>query len=540
VNWVSGAHEKGDIDMTLQDDMFKGDFSTLAKCVNKMMAGLLDMNQKSMTVVKEFGEGNFDAPLEQFPGKKAFINETIEQVRSNLKALNEDAQLLADAARDGRVSVRADASRHLGDYRKIVDGMNETLDMIVEPITAVKEAVDTIITASNEISMGNSDLSGRTEQQASDLQETAARMEELAGTVKQNAENAKQANLLSLTASGNAVKGGEMVADVVKTMSAINESAQKIEDIISVIDGIAFQTNILALNAAVEAARAGEQGRGFAVVAGEVRNLAQRSAGAAKEIKELITDSVSKTAEGTKQVEVAGTTMDDIVNSVKRVADIISEISAASQEQTKGIDEVNQAVASMDETTQQNAALVEEAAAAAESLVDQANQLASVVGAFKLESKGGLSVKSSLNKSKAKTFAISSNQSGIKFSFADAINAHQKWKVRLIDYINGKSNEHLDIAAVSCDDKCDLGKWIYGSASKHQHTKEYKQLKRSHAEFHSSVGDIVRSVQNNDTEMAKRLLGGDFYQYSNNTVKAINAMQSVIEGTVSSVTGTHG
>ncbi|HAF01656.1 MAG TPA: methyl-accepting chemotaxis protein [Methylophilaceae bacterium] len=385
VNWVSGEHEKGEVDMTLRDDMFKGDFSTLAKCVNKMIAGLLEMNQKSMAVVKEFGEGNFDAPLEKFPGKKAYINETIEQVRSNLKALNEDAQMLADAAHEGRVSVRADANRHLGDYRKIVEGMNETLDMIVEPISAVKVAVETISTAANEISSGNSDLSSRTEQQASSLEETAASMEELASTVKQNAENAKQANQLALTASSVAVKGGQVVGEVVSTMSAINESAQKIEDIISVIDGIAFQTNILALNAAVEAARAGEQGRGFAVVAGEVRSLAQRSASAAKEIKELITDSVHKTTEGTKLVENAGNTMSEVVTSVQRVADIISEIAAASSEQTTGIDQVNQAVTSMDETTQQNAALVEQAAAAAESLVEQANQLADVVSVFKLD-----------------------------------------------------------------------------------------------------------------------------------------------------------
>lgn len=385
VNWVSAEHEKGGIDMTLRDDMFKGDFSTLAKSVNKMMAGLLEMNQKSMEVVRAFGEGDFNAPLEQFPGKKAFINETIEQVRSNLKALNEDAQLLADAAREGRVSVRADASRHHGDYRKIVEGMNETLDMIVAPITTVKVAAETINTAAKEIAQGNSDLSRRTEEQAASLEKTASSMDELSSTVKQNADNAKQANQLAISASDVAVKGGEAVSEVVNTMSAINESARKIEDIISVIDGIAFQTNILALNAAVEAARAGEQGRGFAVVAGEVRSLAQRSASAAKEIKELITDSVNKTTEGTKQVETAGATMQEIVTSVKHVADIIAEISAASQEQSAGITLVNDAIIRMDDTTQQNTALVEQAAAAAESLMEQADELMSTVSIFSIE-----------------------------------------------------------------------------------------------------------------------------------------------------------
>lgn len=385
VNWVSNEHEKGAIDMRLRDDMFKGDFSTLAKCVNKMVEGIIDMNEKTMSVVKAFGEGNFNAPLEQFPGKKAEINDTIEQVRKNLKALNADAYMLSEAAKDGRITVRADASRHQGDFRKIVEGVNNTLDMIVEPIIKVKESVETITTAANEIAQGNNDLSQRTEQQASSLEETASSMEELASTVKQNAENAKQANQLAIAASSVAVKGGEVVANVVSTMSDINDSARKIEDIISVIDGIAFQTNILALNAAVEAARAGEQGRGFAVVAGEVRSLAQRSASAAKEIKDLIADSVNKTTEGTKLVESAGSTMEDIVNSVQRVADIVSEISAASQEQSSGIDQVNQAVTSMDEVTQQNAALVEEAAAAAESLMEQAERLGEVVSVFNLQ-----------------------------------------------------------------------------------------------------------------------------------------------------------
>jgi len=259
--------------------------------------------------------------------------------------------------------------------------MNESLVKIVGEVRSGSEAIGS---GTKQIATGNADLSQRTEEQASSLEETASSMEELTSTVKQNAENAKQANQLALGASTVAVKGGQVVGEVVTTMSSINESSKKIVDIIGVIDGIAFQTNILALNAAVEAARAGEQGRGFAVVASEVRNLAQRSAAAAKEIKALIGDSVDKVGAGTKLVDEAGKTMEEIVTSVKRVTDIMSEITAASQEQSAGIEQINQAITQMDEVTQQNAALVEEAAAAAESLEEQAQNLDTAVAVFKL------------------------------------------------------------------------------------------------------------------------------------------------------------
>jgi len=257
-------------------------------------------------------------------------------------------------------------------------------DALVRVVSQVRQGTDTIATASSQIASGNQDLSSRTEQQASSLEQTAASMEELTSTVKQNADNARQANQLASSASEVAVRGGSVVGLVVDTMSAINASSKKIVDIISVIDGIAFQTNILALNAAVEAARAGEQGRGFAVVASEVRSLAQRSAAAAKEIKVLIDDSVGKVGTGSQQVAEAGRTMDEIVASVKRVTDIMGEISSASQEQTSGIEQVNQAIAQMDQVTQQNAALVEEAAAAASSLQEQAGHLVQAVGVFRV------------------------------------------------------------------------------------------------------------------------------------------------------------
>jgi len=283
----------------------------------------------------------------------------------------------------GDLAVQVDLKNN--DESSLLHAIKAMRDSLAKVVGEVRQGSDTIATASSQIAAGNLDLSSRTEQQASSLEETAASMEELTSTVKQNADNARQANQLAVSASSIAVKGGQVVAQVVDTMGAINTSSRKIVDIIGVIDGIAFQTNILALNAAVEAARAGEQGRGFAVVAAEVRNLAQRSAAAAKEIKTLIGDSVDKVEEGSKQVAEAGRTMEEIVDSVKRVTDIMAEITAASQEQTQGIEQINQAITQMDQVTQQNAALVEEAAAAAQSLQEQARSLSQVVSVFSLD-----------------------------------------------------------------------------------------------------------------------------------------------------------
>lgn len=565
VQQMSFAHKAGEIDVHVATEKFQGAYQAMVAGVNNMVADHIDLNRRALKVVLEFGEGNFNAPLELFPGKQAFINATIEQVRSNLKnlivdvdtlakaaqegnlsvrvdaakhqgdfkrivdgfnntldavigplnlaaqyiddlskgsipekidqsfqgdferlklninqcidainglvadasllaasaaegnlairadarkhfgeyrkivdgvnatldgvvgplniaasyisdiskgsipksieedfkgdfniiksnlntcilAINrliQDTKVLVEAAEDGRIYVRADSSQHQGDFKKIVEGINQTLQLIADPIVVVKQAAETINQGANEISNGNNDLSQRTEEQASSLEETASSMEELASTVRQNAENARHANELATEASSIAVKGGDAMTEVINTMSEINSSAQQIEEIISVINGISFQTNILALNAAVEAARAGENGRGFAVVAEEVRNLAQRSSTAAKEIKELITASVSKTIDGTRQVEAAGKTIDETVTAFKRVAQIIAEIAAASAEQSSGINQVNNAITLMDQVTQQNAALVEEAAAAAESLMEQADNLVGAVKKFK-------------------------------------------------------------------------------------------------------------------------------------------------------------
>ena len=306
--------------------------------------------------------------------------------RSILRTIGGDPGHAADIANrisDGDLSLSIDTAA--GDNRSLLFAIKRMRDSLLQTISDIKSSAHTIATASSEIASGNLDLSNRTEQQAGSLEETASAMEELTSTVKQNADNARQANQLAVSASEVAIQGGSVVGQVIDTMASINESSRKIVDIISVIDGIAFQTNILALNAAVEAARAGEQGRGFAVVASEVRSLAQRSAAAAKEIKTLIDDSVEKVGNGSKLVEQAGATMNEVVSSVRRVTDIVGEISSASQEQSAGINEVGQAITQMDESTQQNAALVEQAAAAAQSLQDQAGTLAQLIGKFKLD-----------------------------------------------------------------------------------------------------------------------------------------------------------
>jgi len=591
---------------------YQGDFRKVVEGFNNCLDAVINPLNVAAGYVDNFAKGNIPAKItDHYNGDFNIIKNNLNACIDALSLLVSDANMLAQAAQNHELNTRADISKHWGDYRKVVEGVNGTLDAVMqqnaadaaekaqeaqvlsdaveetqliieaaktgnlssrvslagktgaiaslcdgvnalmdkmtEVIIQVKEAGETINTAAGEISSGNTDLSSRTEQQASSLEETASSMEQLASTVKQNAENAKQANQLASAASGVAVKGGEVVGQVVNTMNAINQSAHKIEDIISVIDGIAFQTNILALNAAVEAARAGEQGRGFAVVAGEVRNLAQRSASAAKEIKELITDSVNKTAEGTKQVENAGATMQEIVTSVQRVTDIMGEIAAASIEQSAGIDQVNNAITSMDEVTQQNAALVEEAAAAAESLVDQAVGLMDTVSAFKLS--GGSSMQSRPNlRTIPQPSRIAAKVATPKlthdFSFEEAKQAHIKWKTRLVDYIAGRSKEHLEVEKVCRDDQCPLGGWIHGRAQKHAHTPEYKELKTAHAEFHESVGHIVRCVHNQKQTEAKQLLGGEFSKTSKRTINAISAIEASVQnritGTSKAIAGNAG
>ncbi|WP_045729008.1 methyl-accepting chemotaxis protein, partial [Xanthomonas sp. GPE 39] len=389
---------------------FPGVYGELSKGINTMMFEHLDAIVDAIAVLNEYANGDLRRDARRLPGSRAVLHQSMDAAKASLLAINTEIKRLAAAAAAGDFSARGNAEQFQHDFRLMVqdlnammqvsdsnlgklsallqsiaagdltarmhgdfqgvfaqmrDDANTTADQLTNIVGRIQTAATSINAASSEIATGNDDLSRRTEQQAASLEETAASMEELTSTVKQNAENARQANQLAIGAASVASQGGAVVGQVVQTMNGIETSSKKIADIISVIDGIAFQTNILALNAAVEAARAGEQGRGFAVVASEVRTLAQRSASAAKEIKDLIDDSVGRVAEGSALVDQAGKTMEEIVASVKRVTDIMSEISAASQEQSAGIEQVNQTVNQMDEATQQNAALVEEATAAA-------------------------------------------------------------------------------------------------------------------------------------------------------------------------------
>jgi len=305
-------------------------------------------------------------------------------VDHEVDSASNQAVLIAHTVASGDLTSKFDSTEQ-DEMGQLIRALREMNDSLINIVGQVRQGAETISVGTKQIASGNMELSSRTEQQAGSLEETASAMEQLTSTVKQNADNARQANTMAISASDIAVKGSSVVSEVVETMGEINESSKKIVDIIGVIDGIAFQTNILALNAAVEAARAGEQGRGFAVVASEVRNLAQRSASAAKEIKILINHSVEKVDTGSKLVDQAGATMKQIVHSVKQVTDIMNEISSASGEQSSGIDQIHLAVAQMDNVTQQNAALVEEAASAAQSLQSQASMLNQVVSVFKLD-----------------------------------------------------------------------------------------------------------------------------------------------------------
>ena len=413
---MSQQHDLGDIDIKIDEGRFKGDFGAMARGVNTMVFGHIAVKKKAMACIKEFGDGNLDAPLETFPGKKAFINETIEQVRNNIKALIVDANSLSAAALAGVLETRADAPAHRGDFRKIVEGMNSTLDSVVEPFNDVKRvmeamaagdmtqkitrsyqgdfdamklavntsieklsetlaqiniAADDLSNAAGQVSSTAQSLSQSSSEQAASVEETTAAMEQMTSSINQNADNAKVTNNIATQAATEAQEGGGAVTE---TVSAMKQIANRI----GIIDDIAYQTNLLALNAAIEAARAGEHGKGFAVVAAEVRKLAERSQVAAQEIGNLAGSSVAL-------AEKAGSLLGAMVPSIKKTSDLVQEIAAASDEQSTGVAQINGAMGQLNKATQQNASASEELAATAEELGAQSAQLQQLVGFFRVD-----------------------------------------------------------------------------------------------------------------------------------------------------------
>jgi methyl-accepting chemotaxis protein len=425
---MAQKHAAGYVSARLDASKFSGTYAQMAHEINELIQSRIVINRRILDIISQYAKGDFSIDIEELPGETIIITQTVGSIKQALLAINNEIELLAKAGANGDFSKRAQADKfefmfrtmledlnkllatcdegfsdilrvsnslaqgnltqiitktYPGTFGKVSQGINSTVENLQALVEEIKDSTQQINTAAGEIAAGNNDLSQRTEKQAASLEETAASMTQLTSTVQHNAENATQANQLAQEAAKIASQGGIVVGNVVKTMDGINESSRKVVEIISVIDNIAFQTNILALNAAVEAARAGEQGRGFAVVATEVRNLAQRAAAAAGEIQQLIDDSVTKVEDGSQLVAQAGQTMQEIVQAVRGVTVIMSEINAASVEQSTGIAQVNQAISQMDDVTQQNAALVEQAAAGAESLEDQARKLSVTVANFK-------------------------------------------------------------------------------------------------------------------------------------------------------------
>lgn len=427
-------HQEGEISYRIQAQEFPGSFAEIATGINELARSHIAVNQRVVDVARRYAVGDLSVDMDRLPKEQALLTEAMDTVKKNLTGISTEINMLVAGAVRGDFSRRGNVEAFEFDFRDIVASMNQLMEVseiglrdaarvfaalaegdltqkiennyeglflelrnsanlttenLEDLVGQIKSSTDMVYVAAREIASGNSNLSTRTEQQAANIEEAAASIEELTSTVRQSADNARTANNLAVTARDTAVRGGALVDSVVKTMTSIEDSSRRISEIIGVIDSIAFQTNILALNAAVEAARAGEQGRGFAVVAAEVRSLAQRSGTAAKEIRVLIGDASEKVTGGVKEVNAAGATMKDIVSGVVRVTDVAGEISSAAQEQSRGIEQVNQTITFIDEATQQNAALVEEASAAARSLEEQAESLSKAVAVFRTSQMGG-------------------------------------------------------------------------------------------------------------------------------------------------------
>lgn len=571
---MANKHAEGWIWETINESVFPGTYGRMAKDINELVRSHIDVKMQVVNVISHYARGDFSIEIDRLPGDKAKITEAIDQVKATLFEVSSEIDALADAGSRGDFSKRANTGKfefmfreiledfntligtceqgfndilmvtnamaqgdmtktidqdYPGRFGEVISGVNATGSHLKTLVADIKEASETITTAAKEIASGNNDLSHRTEEQAASLEQTAASMQELTSTVQANAENAKRANQLAQSAAGIADKGVAVVGEVVTTMESINASSNKIVDIISVIDGIAFQTNILALNAAVEAARAGDQGRGFAVVASEVRNLAQRAASAAGEIKSLIADSVEKVEGGSKLVSQAGSTMKEIVTSVQQVTSIMSDIFAASVEQSSGIAQVNMAIAQMDDVTQQNAALVEEAAAAAESMEEQTESLSRTVAVFKTGSSTGdnpsvnnmaaiqksatskTTMVSSVKAQPIKMAAVPDNKPAIQVDAViqgldTALQKHAEWKVKFRKAIS--HHEKLDVATISKDNCCDFGKWLHGDTKRQLgYLESFAECVSRHAVFHTEAGKVAQTINEGKEKEAQLMLG---------------------------------
>jgi methyl-accepting chemotaxis protein len=392
-----------------------------------------------------------------------------------------------------------------GSYEQLRGHANSSIEKLRSVITNVKRSAEEVQNGAKEISQGNINLSNRTEKQAMSLEQTAAALEQMTGTVRQNSDNANEANQLASSTSSQAENSGDIVDNAIKAMAEIKVASNKISDIISVIDEIAFQTNLLALNAAVEAAHAGEQGKGFAVVASEVRSLAQRSAEAAKEIKDLIEDSVGKVNSGTELVNESGKALDEIVQSVKKVSDIIAEIATANQEQSTGIEQVNKSVLQMDESTQQNAAMVEQVAAASEALDEQSRELNQMIGFFSLAASGGEGTHST------------------KLNIVAAKAKHLSWKTRIRSFLDGKESLSMDQAISHRD--CDLGKWIYSEGMVHlSGSSTFEALEKCHEGLHTNIRKIIALKDRGDDAQAE-----NYYKHIESSSGKVIGYLGVIE-----------